>query len=266
MSISNLFEPNAYDLFCNSLTANIESMNTLAVNTITSNPAGGSLTIQGDTIDQTGRIIQPDTTDNRKIVMFPSVPGDSTNFFGFGVNPSALRYEVNTTASNHIFYASTGLGTDIELLRIVGNGGGVQFPSVGSAAAGQLNYYDTYQTTFTWTGPWTNQTSNVSFTRIGNTVSMTLHNSVLALVTVANQHIVSTTAIPSQYLPSLSTQFCFWLPVNNINLSQAGSLSFTPPSGVITIYAGVLTGQFSKTGAGTTNGGFYSTTITWTLS
>lgn len=136
-----------------------------------------------------------------------------------------------------------------------------------SLTLNSLTLNDTYQTVFTFTGPWaTNQTCNVSFTKIGNIVTMTLQNEVSALVTVANQHIVSVTTIPSQYLPSISTTFGFYIPIMNSGSNNIGSLGFTPPSGVITIYAGSLTGQFTKTGAGTTPGGFYSTSITYSLS
>jgi hypothetical protein len=39
------------------------------------------------------------------------------NFFGFGVNPGILRYQVDHVLSNHVFYAST-----TELMRIQGDG------------------------------------------------------------------------------------------------------------------------------------------------
>ena len=39
------------------------------------------------------------------------------NFYGFGVNPGILRYQVDHVNSNHVFYAST-----TELMRIQGNG------------------------------------------------------------------------------------------------------------------------------------------------
>jgi len=256
MSISNLFEPNNYDLFCDSLTADTlnfetETLNTLAVNTITSNPAGGSLTIQGDIIDQTGRIIQPTTTDNRKLVMFPSVAGDSTNFFGFGVNPNVLRYQVNTTSSDHVFYASTGLGTAIELFRVKGSGGGFILPSVGAAFPSQLNYYEIFDTTLTLGGAIQSVPlpANFSITLLGNTVTITcLSNNLGAYLTTGA--ITTTPAIPSRFLPTI--KITSPILVYNGDADALGTFQILT-SGIINIWSaaggGYNSPNFSNTGA-----------------
>jgi len=265
MSISNLLVPNDLDLYCDALTADVlnidtELVNTLEVSTIESNPPGGNLVIQGDTIDQTGRIIQPTTLDNRKIVMFPSVAGDSTNFFGFGVQSGVLRYEVNTTASNHIFYASTGLGTDIELLRVVGNGGGVIFPSVGAATAAQLNYYETISATYTFSGIWAaSYTGTVSITRLGNQVTVNLQAVLLANATTAS-NISSSTFIPTRLCPA----FAVWgMAFIQDNGTTAPGVVNIQTNGTILIYTS--TGSFSGSATVGTSG-TYGFSITYLVS
>ncbi|HCA08928.1 tail fiber domain-containing protein [Chryseobacterium sp.] len=60
------------------------------------------------------------TLGNRKIVMFDGYSDDNT-FYGFGVNPFTLRYQVPITGAAHVFFAGTGSNSN-ELLRINGNG------------------------------------------------------------------------------------------------------------------------------------------------
>src|ERR1700720_737910 len=136
MSISNLLVPNDLDIFANSLTANTlnvtnESINTLNVSVINGNPPGTDIVMQTTVYNVDGSIFLPPTTANQKLVLYNTFSG-TTSFFGFGVNASTLRYEVDQTTSDHVFYAGTGFNTSIELLRIKGNGGGVVFPSVGA--------------------------------------------------------------------------------------------------------------------------------------
>jgi hypothetical protein len=58
---------------------------------------------------------------NRKLVLYETV-NDDHEFFGFGINPSTLRYQVGGTSSDHVFFASTSPTTSDELLRIRGTG------------------------------------------------------------------------------------------------------------------------------------------------
>lgn len=60
-------------------------------------------------------------TSNRKIVLSELNDNDQ-QFYGFGVNESALRYQVNTIASDHVFYAGASYTTSVELMRIKGTG------------------------------------------------------------------------------------------------------------------------------------------------
>jgi hypothetical protein len=62
-----------------------------------------------------------DTTTNRHIVLFESTNNEH-QFYGFGINNNVLRYQLDGTAANHIFYAATSSTTSTELMRIQGNG------------------------------------------------------------------------------------------------------------------------------------------------
>ena len=53
---------------------------------------------------------------NRKIVLFESNNNDE-NFYGFGINAATLRYNVDFSTSNHVFYAANN-----ELMRLTGTG------------------------------------------------------------------------------------------------------------------------------------------------
>ena len=61
------------------------------------------------------------TIVNRKIVLWDALNNDH-QFYGFGINNNTLRYQVDGTTSNHIFYAGTSTTTSDELMRIQGNG------------------------------------------------------------------------------------------------------------------------------------------------
>ncbi|MBL0047746.1 MAG: tail fiber domain-containing protein [Bacteroidetes bacterium] len=67
---------------------------------------------------------------NRKLVLYESVDNDN-EFYGFGINPSTLRYQTSSPSSDHVFFAATGAGASNELMRIKGNG----LVSIGNASA-----------------------------------------------------------------------------------------------------------------------------------
>ncbi len=60
-------------------------------------------------------------TANRKIVLYEDANNDH-QYFGFGINTAAVRYQVAGTDSDHIFYAGNGSSSSNELARIKGNG------------------------------------------------------------------------------------------------------------------------------------------------
>ena len=63
------------------------------------------------------------TGGNRKIVLFDfENENNDHQFYGLGINSNVMRYQVDATASNHIFYAGASSTTSNELLRITGGG------------------------------------------------------------------------------------------------------------------------------------------------
>ena len=58
---------------------------------------------------------------NRKIVMWESANNDH-QFYGFGINNSMLRYQVDNSVADHVFYAGASAATSNELFRIKGSG------------------------------------------------------------------------------------------------------------------------------------------------
>jgi hypothetical protein len=60
-------------------------------------------------------------TGNRKIVLYEDANNDH-QYFGFGINTAAMRYQIAGTNSDHIFFAGNGSSSSNELARIKGNG------------------------------------------------------------------------------------------------------------------------------------------------
>ena len=59
---------------------------------------------------------------NRKIVLYEGTINSDHQFYGFGVNASLLRYQVNSTTNDHAFFAGSTTSTSNELFRIKGSG------------------------------------------------------------------------------------------------------------------------------------------------
>lgn len=58
---------------------------------------------------------------NRKLVLYASGNNDH-QYIGFGVNAGALRYQVDTSGTDHVFYTGSSASASTELMRIRGNG------------------------------------------------------------------------------------------------------------------------------------------------
>jgi hypothetical protein len=72
---------------------------------------------------------------NRKIVLWEDINNEH-QYYGFGINPNILRYQVSSTSANHVFYAATSATTSNELMRITGGGNvgiGTNAPIAGYA-------------------------------------------------------------------------------------------------------------------------------------
>jgi len=61
------------------------------------------------------------TTVNRKIVMWEGANNDH-QYYGFGINNSTLRYQVDNAAADHVWFAGTSSSTSNEIFRVKGNG------------------------------------------------------------------------------------------------------------------------------------------------
>jgi hypothetical protein len=62
------------------------------------------------------------TITNKKIDLWTSDSTSDHLYYGFGINNSALRYQVEKIDAAHVFYAGTSSTTSSELARISGNG------------------------------------------------------------------------------------------------------------------------------------------------
>jgi len=58
---------------------------------------------------------------NRKIVLYETSNNDH-QYYGFGINSSSLRYQVDAAGASHIFCAGSSSSTSNEIMRISGNG------------------------------------------------------------------------------------------------------------------------------------------------
>ena len=78
------------------------------------------------------------TVANRKISLYETNNNDH-QFYGFGINGAALRYQIDDIGSSHIFFAGNSSSTSNELMRINGNGK----VAIGtSSATAKLTTYD----------------------------------------------------------------------------------------------------------------------------
>lgn len=68
-----------------------------------------------------GQLQLDNSVINRKLILFENANNDH-QFYGFGINSSTLRYQVDTPTSAHVFFAASSSSTSKELLRISGNG------------------------------------------------------------------------------------------------------------------------------------------------
>lgn len=61
------------------------------------------------------------TINNRKMVLWRNNDNDH-QFYGFGINNNILRYQVDNTSANHVFYSASTATSSNELMRITGTG------------------------------------------------------------------------------------------------------------------------------------------------
>ena len=101
-------------------TLNVSSLNTVSMITASSiNVTTGNVGIRTSTPNAPLQF--SNTVANRKIVMWEGGNNDN-QYYGFGVNNSILRYQVDSIGASHVFYAAATDSASSELMRIVGNG------------------------------------------------------------------------------------------------------------------------------------------------
>jgi hypothetical protein len=70
-----------------------------------------------------GRLDLGTLTGNRGLILYQAAGiNDDHDYFGFGVNSSILRYQIDDVTSSHIFYAGLTTTSSKELMRITGTG------------------------------------------------------------------------------------------------------------------------------------------------
>lgn len=73
------------------------------------------------TIMPGGRITYGSNTAHKKLVLWGEKENDH-QFFGLGIEPAILRYQTDTTWSDHVFFSGINSSSSRELFRIKGNG------------------------------------------------------------------------------------------------------------------------------------------------
>lgn len=59
---------------------------------------------------------------NRILTLYQALGNDQNQFYGFGIASGILRYQIDSTSGNHVFYAATSSSASNELVRITGTG------------------------------------------------------------------------------------------------------------------------------------------------
>lgn len=172
MSISNLFEPNNYDLFANSLIANnltftnatVITLNATTVNTTTENAT---------TVNATNENVTTMNVDNI-----------NEKTLNHGI---VLQGNINISNAGVITFPQTGTE-------------GIKLPTVGGTQA-LLNYYDENTQVTTMSGIWAApQAVTLKWCRIGSMVTVTIIGTLAAQSGGASQIVIA--GVPAQYVPA----------------------------------------------------------------
>jgi len=88
--------------------------------------AGQALTLNvGNNVAWTindSRQLLSNNVSNINRVITVVISSNDHEFYGFGVNTNAMRYQVGATTSDHVWYAATSSTTSVELMRMSGTG------------------------------------------------------------------------------------------------------------------------------------------------
>jgi hypothetical protein len=129
---------------------------------------------------------------------------------------------------------------------------GIQFLTAGGTRSILGVYESAGQISATFSGPWTsNQTVTLSFTRIGNIISLFMPS--IAVAATGTTVATSTISIPSRFVPTVQCVQSAVVINSSANafgffeISTSGILSFAPPSGAFTASgnAGIQSATFT---------------------
>ena len=75
---------------------------------------------------------------NRRIVLYETANNDH-QYYGLGINSGTFRYQVDSTTSDHVWYAGTSSTTSNEIMRLKGTGTGLNFTTSQVASSLLIN-------------------------------------------------------------------------------------------------------------------------------
>jgi hypothetical protein len=122
--------------------AYVSASNSLVLGSIDGvNGATSNVNVGIGTTSPHGSLHFGNTISNRKIVLFEGTDNDN-QFYGFGINAGALRYQILSGGDSHVFYAGATAITSTELMRIQGDGNvgiGTNAPTAKLSVNGTAN-------------------------------------------------------------------------------------------------------------------------------
>jgi hypothetical protein len=180
-----------------------------------------SASLHINTTNTFGHLYSGNVLQNRRIVLW-NMNNNIHQFVGFGVNSNTLRYQVETTAANHIFYAASSTTNSDELMRITGVGNVVISGSTSTTSVSSGSLYSTNQTT-------TNIVSTAISSGnviVNNNLNISGISSFFGGSFSANNNVTSASTVTGLLFPSATVRS--FIATLNINISKpSGNLNST---------------------------------------
>jgi hypothetical protein len=198
-----------------------------------------------------GQLYLGNAVQNRKLVLYDT-GSNSHQFYGLGIAFGTLRYQVEHTAANHIFYAASSTTNSDELMRITGQGNVVIAGSTSTTAVSAANLYNLNQLATNITVGVLNASTGITAANINFTGELykngTLYVSSQWLGTNGNILYYGTTG--SGYLVGIGTSN----PTNNLDVVGSARISTSVTTGALFSTNQTTTnGVFTNLSAGTSN-------------
>lgn len=215
MSIANLFFPNIFDLFCDTLTANVLNILNLNVTTINTTNLNAT-TITATTLTATTETI------------------GTSNINSLNVNSMIANVITSTSLSSSTITSTTLSSGSIITTSVNTNN------LVLSSGTPLTNYFEQV-ISGTLTGPWAiTPTCNLKFSILNNKVTICQSSVITALQNGTSTFMTFSTAIPITYLPANPAiiRFPIWVFDAGNGGTLLGTMTITPSSGIINFYSG----------------------------